>query len=329
MKAIVIPRTGDAEVLEYRDVGPPAVNPGHLLVQVAAVGVGFGDVMMRRGLYPHMPPLPFIAGYEAAGVVTEVGAGVGRDWVGRRVVVVTPGGCSAEYVACPVPFAARVPDDVSLESAAALGVNYLTAYYLLKRAAVVAPGDRIVVYAAAGGVGSALVQMGKLAQLEVIALAGTEPKCAFARAEGADHAVSSGTGTVCEAVRAITGDAGVDVVFNSVGGDTLGEDLKMLGPFGQLVLYGMAGGPPAPHFLGQFLQRFEASPSLRLMSLESVAAGDPAAMGSALQELVDLTAAGKISPRIHARLPLEQAAAAHRLLESRQVLGKVVLTTNA
>lgn len=327
MKAILVRKTGPAEVLECADVDAPMPGPGHLLVKVAAAGVGFGDVMQRRGLYPHMPPLPFVSGCEAAGVVTAVGPALPADWVGQRVVVVAPGGCAAEYVACPALFATRVPGGVSFETAAAIGVNYLTAYYLLKRAAVVAPGNTVVVYAAAGGVGSALVQLGKLERLKTIGLASSERKCQFVRDQGADHVVNSGAGPVAERVRELTGGAGTDVVFNSVGGETLAEDLKMLGPFGQLVLYGMAGGPPAPGFLFEFLQCFTASLSFRMLSLETVATSNPAGMGAALQELLNLAAAGRIAPHIHARLPLAQAAEAHRLIESRQVMGKVVLTT--
>lgn len=328
MKAIIVRTTGPAEVLECSDVTTPVAGPGQLLVRVAAAGVSFGDVQMRRGLYPHMPPLPFITGCEAAGLVEAAGNGVGPDWVGRRVLLVTPGGCAAEYVTCPAPMATPLPETVTFEAAVAVGVNYLTAYFLLRRSVSIAAGDWVVIYAAAGGVGSALVQLAKLEGLRVIGLAGSEQKCRFVRELGADDVLQSGAGPLGGRVSALTGGAGARVVLNSVGAATLIDDLQMIGPFGQLVLYGMAEGPPAPEFMPAFLQAFGTSPSLRLMSLESVAASNPMAMGGALRELIDLVGSGRIAPHVHAVLPLAQAAEAHRLLESRRVMGKIVLTVS-
>lgn len=324
MKAIVLRQTGPAETLDYAQMERPQAAPGHILIKVAASGVGFGDVQLRRGLYPHMPPLPFITGYEAAGVVVEVGQGVSQDWMGKRALVVTPGGCAAEYVACPAIFAARLPETVSFETAAAIGTNYLTAWCLLRRATALSAGDTVVIYAAAGGVGSALVQLARLDGLRVIGLAGSAEKCRFVRDQGADGVLQSGAGPLAAQVRALA-EKGVQAVFNSLGGSTLADDVAMLSPFGQIVLYGMAEGPPTAEFMMAFMGAFGLSPALRLMSLESLAAANPPDMGLALQELANLAGAGRIAPHIHTVLPLAQAAEAHRLLESRQVMGKVVL----
>lgn len=324
MKAIVVRATGSPEALEYAEVSTPRAGPGQLLLRVAAAGVSFGDVQMRRGQYPHMPPLPFITGCEAAGEVVAAGEGVESGWVGCRALVVVPGGCAAQYVACPAPMLTPLPDGVGFDTAVAVGVNYLTAHFLLRRSISVAKGDWVVVHAAAGGVGSALVQLARLEGLRVIGLAGSEPKCRFVETLGADAVLQSGSGPIGDRVRALTG--GASVVLNSVGGQTLLDDLKMIGPFGQLVLYGMAEGPPTPEFVAAFLQSFGLSPALRLMSLEAVAAANPMAMGQALRELIDLVAQGRIAPHVHATLPLAQAAEAHRMLESRCVMGKVVLT---
>lgn len=326
MKAIMVRVPGSPEALEYAEVSTPCAGPGELLLKVAAAGVSFGDVQMRRGQYPHMPPLPFVTGCEAAGEVVAAGAGVEADWVGRRALVVMPGGCAAQYVVCPAPMATPLPDAVGFETAVAVGVNYLTAYFLLRRSISVAAGDWVVIHSAAGGVGSALVQLARFDGLRVIGLAGSAPKCHFVETLGAEAVLQSGSGPLGERVRALTGSAGASVVLNSVGGQTLLDDLKMIGPFGQLVLYGMAEGPPTPEFVAAFLQSFGLSPALRLMSLEAVAASNPLAMGQALRELVDLVVTGQNAPHVHATLPLAQAAEAHRLLESRRVMGKVVLT---
>jgi len=326
MKAVLIPKTGTADVLDYVDVDTPIAGPGHLLVKIAAIGTGFGDIMQRMGLYPHMPPLPFITGHEATGVVTSVGDGVDDGWIGQRVVILSPGGCYAEYAICPESFAARLPSSVSDTVGAALAVNYLTAHYLLHRTATLTAGDTIVVYAAAGGVGSALVQMAKLMDLRIIGLAGSETKCQFVKEQGADEALNSSDGSLAERLRAAVRPDNAAATFNSVCGETLGEDLKILGRSGQLVLYGMAGGPPPPDFLFKFLEHFGDSLSLRMMGLESFVSSDPGDIARTLAQLVQMTAAGQLTPHIHAELPLSDAAAAHRLIESRKVMGKVVLT---
>ncbi len=328
MKAITIHRFGDESVLTCGEAQDPRPGPGELLVRVTACGVGFGDIMVRNGEYPGAQEFPIIPGFEASGVVEALGETVPENWLGQRVMVAAPG-CNAEYLTCPVPFAAILPDAVSDNAAAAAATNYATAYRLLfgdpKAESPAGQGLTLLVYAAAGGVGSALVQLGKLAGYRVMGLTSTEEKRAFVMEQGADSAVNHRTADVAEAVGAFTDGRGVDLVMNSVGGDTLGRDFQVAAPFGRVVLLGMAAGLPPPETLGQFLAGFGKSLQLELFSLSTLAAFRPETVQHTLERLVTLLAEGKIDPHIHRVLPLEEVAAAHRLVGQGDVMGKVLL----
>ena len=324
MKAITIDRHGDAGVLTCSDVDKPAPGPGELLIRVAICGAGYGDVMVRNGDYPGAPAFPITLGFEASGTVQATGDGVPEKWLGQRVMVAAPN-CNAEYLTCPVPFVAALPDSVSDEAAAAAATNYATAHLLLPDAGTADPNSTLLVYAAAGGVGSAMVQLGKLAGFRVIGLTSTEEKCRFVKEQGADVAVNHTTDDVADAIRTFTEGRGADLIMNSVAGDTLARDFQVVAPFGRIVLLGMSAGPPAPEAMGHFLAAFGSSIALKLFSLSTVAALRPEAVHDTLEKLAALLAEGKIAPPIHDVLPLSDAAAAHRMIESGSVMGKVLL----
>lgn len=330
MKAVVATRFGGPEVLEYRDVETPVAGAGEVLVKVVASAVGYGDTLIRSGAYKsgpesHSPRLPMILGFQASGVVEAVGEAVPADWLGRRVVVNAPH-TNAEFVACPLMCAVPMVAGVDFACATLIPNFYLTAYHLLNTAVQVTAGQRAVVYAAAGGCGTALVQLGKLAGLEIIAVGSSAEKCAFARRQGADHSVDYSDTSVRDAVMRLTGGAGVDVIFNSILGETAMEDIGALGPYGKLVLYGQAQGLPK----GDLFRRFwdagvQNSTSLVAFSLWTVMKHEPERIVRSLEELLGLLAAGRIAPQVSARLPLTDVARAHQLLESRKVLGSVVI----
>ncbi len=327
MKAITIARTGSADVLDYTEVPRPIVPPGCLLVKLSATGLSFGDVMIRKGEYPHMPPLPFIPGFEACGVVTQVGDGVDGSWLEQRVVV-SAMNAHAQYLVAPVPFAARVPESVSDEIAAAVPSNYLTALKMLDDIGHTVTGETILIHAAAGGVGTALLQLARLRGLKTIGIAGGAEKCAFVMDHGADAAIDYLSEDVPARLREITDGRGVDVSFNSVCGNTLYDDVDGLAPFGRLVIFGMAMGPPPPDLIQKFLARFSDSISLHTFSFETVAVHQTAEVGASLRMLMELLAAGKIAPPIWRIFDLCDAPQAHEMLESRKVLGKVVFRVN-
>lgn len=328
MKVVQLSRFGGPEVLEVADIPRPAPGPGQVLVRVMAVGVNFADVLMRQNRYAVSPPIPGILGSEVAGVVEAVGAGVTGFVDGERVAAslfannVFFGGY-AEFVVIDADYVSPIPDAVSFEAATALMVQGLTALYLIKQAPP--SGKRVLVNAAAGGVGSLLIQLAKRAGASsVIAAASSDDKLDFARLLGADVGVDYTQSDWGEALLAATGGVGPDIIYESVGGDVTMECLKILAPLGQIIIYGALNiqqfGLGVPDLLGlifknQSLTGFATAPLLT-----------PATLRSGLAELFDLSTRGEILVTIGDVYPFERAPDAHRALESRRTRGKIILT---
>jgi len=328
VKAVVINSFGDERVLQYDEIAAPAPKAGEVLVRVSMTGASFGDVMLRRGDYPSPGPFPIIPGFEASGTVEAVGEAVPDSWLGRRVVVAAPN-CNAEFVVCPLPFVAALPDTVSDEAATAAATNFATAYHLLHTVNDAAPGQTMLVYAAAGGVGSALIQLGKLAGLRIIGLTSSASKCNFVLSQGADHVINYKTADVIEEIQRLTNGDGVDLIMNSVAGSSLGRDFQIAAPLGRITLFGMAAGPPSPDMIRHLLESFPKSISLQLFSLATLAMKTPEAVTKSLNTLVALLADKKINPHIDRVLPMADAAKAHKYIQSGQVLGKILLKPQA
>ncbi|MCF6221134.1 MAG: zinc-binding dehydrogenase [Robiginitomaculum sp.] len=328
MKATTISQTGSADVLEYSDMPIPAVPPGCVLVKVSFAGLSFGDIMIRGGAYPDMPPMPYIPGFEACGTVVQTGEGVDAALSGQRVAV-SAMNTQAEYIVAPAAFIAPAPDGVSDEMVAAVPANYMTALKIMDDIAQAKSGETVLIHAAAGGVGVALLQLAKLRGLKTIGIAGGADKCAFALEQGAGTAIDYLSEDVPARVKEITEGKGVDISFNSVCGDTLMGDLDVLNPYGRLVVYGMAAGPPPPAFFMTFLSKFSDSISLHMFSFKTVAFNYPAEVGALLRKLMGLLAEGKIAPPIFKIFDLKDAAKAHELMESRKIMGKVVFKVNS
>lgn len=330
MQAVIATRFGGTEVLEYREVGRPVPGAGQLLVKVIASAVGYGDTLIRAGAYrggpaSHAPALPMILGFQASGIVEAAGAGVPAEWLGRRVVVNAPH-TNAGFVVCPLQCAVPMPAGVDFGEATLLPNFYLTAYHLLHTAVAARAGQTAVVYAAAGGCGTALVQLGRHLGLTIIAVASSAEKCAFAQRQGADHVVNHGESNVRDAVLQLTHGRGADLIFNSVLGDAVLQDVEALGVYGRLVVYGQAQGLPQGDLFRKFMESGVAnSTALVLFSLWTVMQHEPQRIVQALEELLQLLVAGRIRPQVYARLPLAEVARAHELLESRRVLGSVVV----
>lgn len=323
-KAIIIHRFGTTDVLNYDTVEIPAPGRGELLVRVAASGAGFGDVMLRNGQYPAAPPFPVTLGFDASGTVEAIGDTVADSWLGQRVMVVAPN-CNAEYVVCPAVFATPLSDRVSDEAAAAAATNYTTAYHLLHTVSRAEKGESLLVYAAAGGVGSALVQLGKLAGHKVIGLTSTKDKCEFVLNQGADHVINYNSDDVAGRIREYTDGKGIDLVMNSVAGDTLDRDFEIAAPLGRIILLGMSAGPPASDLTAPFLENFGKSLSVQFFGLATLAMNFPEKISKSLEVLAGLLAENRIKPRIHEVLPLSETARAHQMIESARVMGKVIL----
>ncbi|KVV57305.1 quinone oxidoreductase [Burkholderia cepacia] len=320
--AVRFHETGGPDVLRWEavDVGDPGA--GQVRLRHEAVGLNFADTYFRSGLYP--VPLPTGIGVEAAGVVDAVGPGVTNVAVGDRVTYTgflnTLGAYSTERLIPAAPLV-RLPAGISCETAAAMTMRGLTSAYLLRRIHAFAPGDTILLHAAAGGVGLIVSQWAKLLGLTVIGTVSSEHKAAIARAHGCDHTIDYSREDVAKRVRELTDGAGVDVVFDSVGKDTFEGSLDSLKRRGLMVCVGTASGP-IPPFDPQRLA-MKGSLYLTRPALADYIA-DPAEKNDLAGELFAHVAAGRIRIEINQRYALQDAAQAHRDLESRKTTGSSV-----
>ncbi|WP_411732707.1 quinone oxidoreductase family protein [Paeniglutamicibacter sp.] len=316
--AIIARQAGGPEVFEYVASPIPSPGPGQLLVKVAAVGVNFIETYQRSGVYNVR--YPFTPGSECAGTVEAIGAGVTDFAVGDRVTTTEGSQTYATHTLLDADKALPVPENVSLETAGALPLQGITAHYLINSSYNVQPGDTVLTYAGAGGVGLLLIQLLKLRGATVITTTSTEEKAELARAAGADHVLSYDE--VPTRVREITGGKGVDAVYDGIGKDTFDDSLGALKIRGTLVLFGGASGQVPPFDL----QRLNAHGSLTV-TRPKVADFllDAKERRWRSGELFELVSAGKLDVRIGARFPLAEAGAAHTALESRATTGKVIL----
>ncbi len=320
MKAIRIHANGGPEVLRYEEVPQPAPGPGQALVQVAASGVNYIDTYHRGGLY--RLPLPATLGQEGAGTVSAVGPAVADLKIGDRVAWTGVQGSYAEYVLAPADRLVRLPPALSLEQAAAAMLQGMTAHYLACATFPLKPSDACLVHAAAGGVGLLLVQIAKLRGARVIGTVSTEAKAALARQAGADHVILYQHGDFVAEVKRLTGDRGVQVVYDSVGRTTFDRSMDCLARRGMLVLFGQSSGPVGtfdPQVLNQKGSLFLTRPTLGHYTASREA------LLTRAGEVFGWIAGGKLELRIYARYPLERAADAHRDLESRKTAGKLLL----
>lgn len=323
MKAVRFHRTGDADVLAVDDVPMPLPRRGEVLIRVEAAGVNFADTMRRRGEpYPEPSPLPFIAGADVAGTVEAVGEGVVGTGVGAPVFAATSCGGYAQYVCVPASSLVPRPPELSPTDATSLLVQGLTAALLLRHAGRLVPGDRVVVEAAAGGVGSFAVQLARLfGASQVIGLASNARKQAAVLQLGADDAIDYTQASWPRSVRQATGGSGADLLLEMAGGATLLRALHALAPFGRMVIYGLAGRQAMPIDLQRLVV-----PNVSVTGFYIGAyLAQHRLIADTLDELIGHVLAGRLKPQIGAVLPLEEAAEAHRLIESRQTIGKLVL----
>ena len=320
MRAIRMATTGDPEVLAIEDLDAPEPGSGEVLVEVAAAGVNFIDTYQRSGLYPL--ELPTGIGSEGAGTVVAVGDGVTDRQLGDRVAWASALGSYAEQVVVAADRTVRVPAALELEVAAALMLQGMTAHYLANSTYTLRRDDTALVYAAAGGVGRLLVQLAKRRGARVLACTSTDAKAEAVRALGADEVILYRDVDLRAAVAELTGGQGVDVVYDSVGKDTFEASLDCLKPRGLMVLYGGSSGPVPPVDL-QVLNRKGSLYVTRPNLAHYVATPDELEWRAGA--LFDLVAGGQLDVAIHQRYPLEEAARAHRDLESGTTAGKLLL----
>jgi NADPH2:quinone reductase len=320
MKAIVADPVGGPENLKYIDLPIPEPGDGEVLVKIAAIGVNYIDTYFRTGFYK-APESPVKLGNEAAGTVAK--AGKGANWQpGKRVAYAMPRGSYAEYAVVPQHFLVELPAAVSFEDGAAIMLQGMTAHYLTHSTFPLKPGDTCLIQAAAGGAGLMLVQLAKIAGATVIGTVSTNAKAQLAKDHGADHIILYTDQDFVAETKRLTNGKGVDVVYDSVGKTTFHKSLDCLRPRGLMASFGQSSGGVGeidPLVLNQKGSLFLTRPSLGNYI------SDPAELRWRSSDLFQWIADGRLKLNIHQVYKLEDAAQAHRDLESRQTTGKLLL----
>ncbi len=322
MRAALVQEFGPPESLVTGELPDPVAGPGEVLVEVAAAGVNFPDILVVAGSYQILPERPFSPGKEIAGTVRAVGEGVDRLSVGDRVLAQIEHGGYAELVAVPEPQVVALPDEVPFVDAAAFGLGAITAHFALVRRAGLRPGETVLVTGAGGGVGSAGVQIAKALGATVIAVAQDEERAALARQQGADSVVLAGP-SLRDDVLALTEGRGADVVLELVGGEVFAQSLRCTAWEGRLVVIGFASGDLPTMKAGHILVKNLAVLGLQVSDYRD---REPESVRAAIEHLLQLYVDGRLTVPVTRTYPLEQAGAALEAVRSGSVAGKVVLT---
>jgi NADPH2:quinone reductase len=324
MQAIMLGRHGGPEVLECVEIPIPTPAAGEVLVRVHTIGVGKPDVLVRTGSYRWNRTLPLVLGHEMAGHVVALGEGVTELNVGQAVLALNAaGGAYAEYASVPVRALMPLPAGMEVERAVG-ALNYLTAWALLHEMGQAKSGQALYLNGAAGGVGTAVIQLARLAGIEVIAGVSSDDKCTFASQRGADHVLNYSVEDPVMRVQEITSGKGVNLMLDQFVGPNFARNLEMLAPFGQVIIYNLTGGMPAENVLSAMTDHIAKCPALRVFSLHCYD-DNPAQRTRMLGTVLGLLASGKVASHISARMSLSHARQAHELLDSGKVLGKLLL----
>lgn len=335
MKSIYLKKYGKAEqAFDIREIAKPDCGPEEVLIEVEAFGLNYAEVMARNGLYQAAPPLPCILGYEVVGTIRETGARADRSHIGKRVVAFTRFGGYAQFATTHQTAFAEI-GTMEAGTACCIAVQYATAWYMACEAQNLQPGDRVLVHAGAGGVGTALIQLCKLKGCYVYGSAGSDEKLSYMTRQGADEVLNSQKTDYEQYLR----QKGVklDVTFNPIAGSTFKKDFRLLGSGGRLVLFGGSersgkkfGLLSTLNFLrkmGRIIPIFLVGGSKSLIGVNMLKIGDdkPALLSHCMHQAVELVRAGKVKPHVGASFSATEIAAAHALLESRKSIGKIVV----
>jgi len=339
MRQVVITRHGPPDVLQRREAPDPVPGHGEVRIAVRAAGVNFADILARVGLYPDAPKPPCVVGYEVAGYLDAIGPGVSSRRMGDRVLALTHFGGYADKVVVPASQCYLVPSRLGDAEAAAVPVTYLTAIAALYRLAALEPGETVLIHGAAGGVGTAAVQLARLRHAVIIGT--TSPaKHDAVRGLGADHVIDYRRTDVVAEIRRLTKNRGVDVALDPFGGKSVRQSYRLLAPLGRLVVFGVSQALPGErrslwHAARMLLQTPVFLP-LALMNHNRGVFGlnlgrlwaESARLDALMQVLLAELESGGLQPIVSREFPLERAADAHRFIHERRNIGKVVLTTS-
>jgi NADPH2:quinone reductase len=321
MRAILCRTLGEPLTLE--ELPAPVLGGGQVRIATHAAGVTFADSLVTAGKYQEKPPLPFTPGFEIAGTVTEIGAGVTGLVLGDRVMALTGSGGFAEEAVVGADAVFKIPDIMSFEAAAGFPIAYGTSHGALEWRANLQPGEILLVHGAAGGVGLTAVEIGKAMGATVIATASSAAKLEIARSRGADHLIDYSTEDVQARVKALLGDRRVDVAYDPVGGSAFEASLKTIAREGRIMIIGFAGGT-VPQIPANIL--LVKNCSVIGFYWSSYRTRNPAKLRGSFETLLGWVAEGKLQPLVSETLPLERTVEALERLKSRQATGKVVVT---
>ncbi len=336
MKSLYITRYGGPDVLQLREEADPSPAAGQVRIRVQRAGLNFAEVSARVGLYPDSPKPPMVPGYEVAGVIDAVGSGVTKVREGDRVLAFTRFGGHADTVVVDELLTAGIPEAMSFDEAAALPVNYLTAYHMLFHVHVLKPGEKVLVHMAAGGVGQAVIQLSR--RVEGVELFGTAsaPKHDFLREVGVHHPIDYRTLDYVEEVGRITGGRGVDLVLDALGGPDWSKGYELLAPAGHLICFGWSNMVQSEkrnvfRVATQFVQQRRFSPMGLMEANRTVSGvnmgrlwGETALLRRHLDRLLELAEQGHIKPHVDKVFALSEAEDAHRYMQERRNVGKIV-----
>jgi NADPH2:quinone reductase len=329
MKAVLVHRPGGPEALDYTEVPMPALGGRDVLIRAKAFGVGQPDKLIRSGVYKWMPPLPANPGNDVAGEIEAVGTAVTEVSVGQRVLLsardlAQRGGGYAEYVAAPADAVHVLPGNVAFEDAVCLP-NYQVAWALLHNCGSSMPPHSALVIGAAGGVGTSLVQLAKIAGMKVIGTVSTAEKAAFARKMGADETIFYRDEDVIARTRALTDGRGVSLVLDHVCGPEFYSYLGALDKWGTLISYNAFAGLPTQNLMGEMRKHLDVCPAIRCFSFH-IYDHDRDGRRDIMRRMIGYLADGAIRPSIFKRFRLSEVRAAHELLDSGAAFGKIVMT---
>ena len=338
MNSIYLVRCGESNIaFEMREEIDPLPHEGEVLIEVEASGLNFADVLARRGLYPDAPRMPCVLGYEAVGRVVEVGDGVEKLRAGDRVLAFTRFGGYASKVVAHSMATVKIPEEMPAGVAAALATQYCTAWYAAEEMVRLQTGDHVLIQAAAGGVGTALVQIAKRRGCVVYATASSQTKIDYLESLGVDHPINYLQKDFAREVRSISGKRGLDVVFDSIGGKTFLKGYNLLGSGGRIVAFGVAEmtGNRMNFFrilrtvlgFGFFhaLPLISSSKSVLGVNMLRIAEDRPDVLQRCMGAVMDLARINELNPTVGGEYPADQVAEAHEFLEMRKSTGKVIL----
>jgi NADPH:quinone reductase-like Zn-dependent oxidoreductase len=343
MRAIRLEKYGSADGLRERNLTQPEPGPGEISISVRAAGINFADLLQRLRLYANAPGLPYVPGFEVSGTVSKVGDEIGNFAVGERVVALTRYGGYAEKVCVSPEQTRKISGDLSFESAAAIPVTYLTAWFCLNEMARFRSGETVLVHTGAGGVGTAAIQLAKaVGPAAIFSTTSSSTKVDFLREIGVDYPINYRQKDFTEVIRATAGERGVDVILDAVGGETLRKSYEILAPLGRLVSYGLSSAAPSQKRTP--LKTFRAwwqTPSFKPLDMIGRNVGvfgfhlgylgsKEKLVGAAFDQILRMTAENTLRPIIAESFPLtaQGAREAHRFIHQRRNLGKVVLVTD-